>query len=113
MGKRICSDIENADELVQNDVQLEQHEEAHPKKKAKGLELVSCGAICEQTSAVLCDLWHQSQVFEPENVKRFAKNGWAKRGIALKLATDKIASFMRVTQTESLRSQSGVCELNT
>ena len=37
MGKRICSDIETADESVQKDEQHEQHEEAKPKKKAKKL----------------------------------------------------------------------------
>ena len=76
---------------MQKDGQLEQHEEAKPKKKAKGLDLVSGGVSCKQTSAVLCDLWHHSQVLharpgEPlgryaaqavtDNVKRFAKNGW-------------------------------------
>ena len=62
MGKHTCSDMETADESVQKDVQLQQHEEAQPKKKAKGLDLVSGGANCKQTSAVLCDLWHHSQV---------------------------------------------------
>ena len=58
--KRICSDIETADESVQKDEQLEQHEEAKPKNEAKALDLVSGGVNCEQTSAVLCDLWHHS-----------------------------------------------------
>ena len=55
-------------------------------------QLVSSGVNCEQTSAVLCDLWHHSQVLnaqpgEPvgrnaaqavtDNVQRFAKNGWS------------------------------------
>ena len=76
---------------MQKDGQLEQHDEAKPKKKGKGLDLVSCGMSCKRTSAVLCDLWHHSQVLharpgEPlgrnaaqavtDNVKRFAKNGW-------------------------------------
>ena len=33
MGKRTCSDIETSDESVQKDEQLEQHEEAKPKKR--------------------------------------------------------------------------------
>ena len=89
---------------------------------------------------MLCDLWHHSQVLHArpgealgrnaaqavtDNVKRFAKNGWdapmeewkkcktweAKREFALKLATDKTASFIRVTQTESLKSQSEVSDV--
>ena len=89
---------------------------------------------------MLCDLWHHFQVLnarpgEPlgrnaaqavtDNVKRFAKNGWdapmeerkkcktkeAKREFALKLATDKTVSFIRVTQTESLESQSEVSDV--
>ena len=60
-----------------------------------------------------------------DSVMRFAKNGWdapmeewkkcktweAKREFALKLATDKTASFIRVTQTEALRSQSEVSDV--
>ena len=121
-------------------MQPEQHEEAQPKKKAKELDLVSGGANCKQTSAVLCDLWYNSQVFNAQpadalgknaaqpvtdSVKRFAKNGcdapmeewkkcrtWeAKREFALKLATDKTASFIRVTQTEALKSQSEVSDV--
>ena len=139
MGKRTCSDTETADESMQKGVQLEHHEEAKPKKKGKGLDLVSGGVNCKQTSAVLCDLWHHSQVLnarpgEPlgknaaqavtDNVKRFAKNSWhapmewkecktweAKREFALKLATDKTASFIRVTQTESLQSKSEVSDV--
>lgn len=140
MGKRTCSDMETADESVQKDVQPEQHEEAQPKRKAKGFDLVSGGANCKQTSAVLCDLWHNFQVLHArpgdalgrnaaqavtDSVMRFAKNGWdapmeewkkcktweAKREFALKLATDKTASFIRVTQTEALRSQSEVSDV--
>ena len=89
MGKRTCSDMETADESVQKDLSLEQHEKAQPKKTAKGLDLVSGRANCKQTSTVPCDLWHHSQVLnalpgEPfgknaaqavtDNVKRFAKN---------------------------------------
>ena len=125
---------------AKKDVQPEQHEEAQPKKKAKGLDLVSGGENCKQTSAVLCGLWHNSQVFNAQpgealgrnaaqavtdNVKRFAKNGWdapmeeckkcntweAKREFALKLATDKTASFIRVTQTEPLKSQIEVSDV--
>ena len=121
-------------------MQHEQHEEAQPKKKAKGLDLVSGGANCKQTSAVLCDLWHNSQVFNAQarealgrnaaqavtdSVKRFAKNGFdapmeewkkcktweAKREFALKLATDKTASFIHVTQTEALKSQTEVSDV--
>ena len=72
-------------------MQPEQHEEAQPKRKAKGFDLVSGGANCKQTSAVLCDLWHNFQVLHPslgdalgrnaaqavtDSVMRFAKNGW-------------------------------------
>ena len=60
-----------------------------------------------------------------DSVKRFVKNGWdapmeewnkcktweAKREFALKLATDKTASFIRVTQTEALKSQSEVSDV--
>ena len=89
---------------------------------------------------MLCDLWHNSQVFNAQpaealgrnaaqavtgSVKRFAKNGWdapmeewkkcntweAKREFALKLATDKTASFIRVTQTEALKRQSEVSDV--
>ena len=140
MGKRTCSDMETADGSVQKDVQPEQHEEAQPKRKAKGFDLVSVGANCKQTSAVLCDLWHNFQVLHArpgdalgrnaaqavtDSVMRFAKIGWdapveewkkcktweAKRELALKLATDKTASFIRVTQTEALRSQSEVSDV--
>ena len=91
MGKRTFSDIETADESVQKDEQLEQHEEAKPKKKTKGLDLVSGGVNCKQTSAVLCVWWHQTQALnarpgEPlgrnaaqavtDNVKRFATRRW-------------------------------------
>ena len=94
--------------------------------------LVSGGVNCKQTGAVLCALRHHSQVLnarprEPlgrnaaeavtDNVKRFAKNGWdarmeewkkcqtweAEGEFALKLAMDNTASFIRVTQTESLK----------
>ena len=58
--------------------------------------------------------WRQAVT---DNVKRFAKNGWdapmeewkkcktweAKREFTLKLATDKTASLIRVTHTESLK----------
>ena len=44
MGKRTCSDIETADESVQNDEQFEQHEEAKPKR---GHDLVSGGVNCK------------------------------------------------------------------
>ena len=140
MGRRTCPDIETADESVQKDGQAKQHEEAKSKKKAKGLELVSGGVNSKQTSPVLYDMWHHSQVLnarpcEPfgrnaaqavtDNVKRFAKNGWdapmeewkmcktweAKREFALKLATDKTVSFIRVTQTESLKSNSEVSDV--
>ena len=91
MGKRTCSDMETADESVQKDVQPEQHEEAQPKRKAKGFDLVSGGANWKQTCAVLCDLWHNFQVLHArpgdalgrnaaqavtDSVMRFAKNGW-------------------------------------
>ena len=39
------------------------------------------------------------------------KTSEAKREFALKLATDKTASFLRVTQTEALRSQSEVSDV--
>ena len=112
------------------------------EEKAIGLDLVSGGENCEQTSAVLCDLWHHSQVLharprEPlgrnaaqavtDNVKRFAKNrmvgtrrwrsgrsarpGKQNEEFALKLATDKTASFIRVTQTESLKNQGQVSDV--
>ena len=35
MGKRTCSDIETADESVQKDEQLEQHEEAKPQEESQ------------------------------------------------------------------------------
>ena len=132
--------METADESEQMDVQPEQHEYSQPKRKAKGFDLVSGGANCKQTSAVLCDLWHNFQVLHArhrdalgrnaaqavtDSVMRFAKNGWdapmeewkkcktwdAKRQFALKLATDKTASFIRVTQTDALRSQSDVSDV--
>ena len=141
MGKRTCSDMETADESVQKDVQPEQHEEAQPKRKAKGFDLVSGGANCKQTSAVLCDLWHNFQVLHARPADALGRNAaqsrgrqrhavckeclgradggveekcktWeAKREFALKLATDKTASFIRVTQTEALRSQSEVSDV--
>ena len=112
----------------------------NPRRKPQELDLVSGGANCKQTSAVLCNLWYNSQVFNAQpadalgknaaqpvtdSVKRFAKNGcdapmeewkkcktWeAKREFALKLATDKTASFIRVTQTEALKSQSEVSDV--
>ena len=43
LGKRFFSDIETDDGSVQKDVQLEQHEEAQPKKKAKGLDFARPG----------------------------------------------------------------------
>ena len=60
-----------------------------------------------------------------DNVERFAKNGWdapmaewkkcetwqAKREFPLKHAIEKTASFIRVTQTESLKNQSEVSEV--
>ena len=64
MGKRTCSYIETGDESVQKDEQLEQHEEAKTRKKAKGLDLVSGGVNCKQTSAVLCDLCHHTPGIE-------------------------------------------------
>ena len=51
---------------MQKDVQLEQHEEAQPKKKAKGLDLASGAANCKQTSAVPCDLWHHHQILNAQ-----------------------------------------------
>ena len=59
-----------------------------------------------------------------DNFQQFAKNGWdapwrsgkmcktleAKQEFALELATDKTASFIRVTQTESLKSQNEVSD---
>ena len=130
MGKRTCSDMETADESVQKDVQLEQHEEAQPKRKAKGFDLVKqvrCFVICGTTSQVLHArpgdaLGRNAAQAVTDSVMRFAKNVWdapmeewkkcktweAKREFALKLATDKTASFIRVTQTEALRSQSEV-----
>ena len=98
--------------------------------------MVSGGVNCEQTSAVRCDLCHHSQVLharpgEPlgknaaqavtDNVKRFAKTGWdapveveevqdlgSKTRVRTEARDHKIASFIRVTQAESLNSQSAV-----
>ena len=66
---------------MQNDVQLEQHEEAQPKKKARGLDLVSGGANCKQTSAMLCDLWHYSQVLKQRQAVRKEWLGRADGGV--------------------------------
>ena len=71
MGKRTCSDMETADESVQKDVQPEQHEEAQPKKKAKGLDLVSGGANCKQVRCfVICGT--TPRYATPNLVKRWA-----------------------------------------
>ena len=80
MGKRTCSDMETADESVQKDVQPEQHEEAQPKRKAKGFDLVSGGANCKQTSAVLCDLWHNFQVLHARPGDALGRNAAQSRG---------------------------------
>ena len=80
-----------------------------------------CFVICVTTPQVLNarpgeSLGRNAAQVVTDNVKRFSKNGWdapweAKREFAPQLATDKIASFIRVTQTESLKSHNEVSDV--
>ena len=70
MGKRTCSDMETADESVQKDVQPEQHEEAQPKRKAKGFDLVSGGVNKQVRCFVICGT--TSRYYTPDPGTRWA-----------------------------------------
>ena len=87
------------------------------------------GANCKQTVAVLCDVWHHSMVCNArpgealgrnaaqavtDSVKRFAKHGWdapMEEWKKCKTSRVRTATFIPVTQTESLESQSEVSDV--